>query len=68
MYTHAHLTCSAEKKGKERKRRLLARRNEHALSLSVVVPPARSCFAAVLLGVPFDPLLEFGSEVSDQTL
>ena len=55
-----------KKKGRDKKKkRLLARRNEHASSLGVVVPSARSCFTAVLLGVPFDPLLEFGSEVSD---
>ena len=47
---------------------LLARRDEHALFLSVVRPSARSRLAAVLLGVPLDPLLELGSEMSDEAL
>lgn len=47
---------------------LLAGRNEHALFLGVVSPSTGSCFTAMLFGIPFDPLLEFGSEVSYQTL
>ena len=43
---------------------LLAGRNEHALSVGVVSPSARSCFTAMLLGICFDSLLQFGSEVS----
>ena len=50
------------------KESLLARGNEHALFLRVVGPSARSRFAAVLLREPLDPLLEFGSEMPDETL
>ena len=52
----------------EKKNPLLARRNEQALFLRVVSPAARPRFPAVLLREPLDPLLEFGSEVPDETL
>ena len=48
--------------------RLLSRRDQSPLFLCIVRPSTGQCFAAILSRVVFDTGLEFGAEMSNETL